>query len=103
MVQKWLIAALLVVAVGTLAVYALVQSTDDKDTRQEPRSALLGACGKAIIGDWFDNGRVDLLYEPGCYAAALNRLRGDGDPKIERRLAAEIARADLAAKFASPS
>lgn len=96
--RKWLLAGLLlVVALGALAVFALVESTDDTEARQEPRPELLGGCGGAIIGDWFDNGRVDLLYEPGCYTAALNQLRGDGDPEIERRLAAAITRASRAA------
>lgn len=94
---------LLVVALGALAVFALVESTDGTETRQEPRtenqqqprSDLLRRCGHAILADWFDNGQVDRVYQRGCYGTALILLPAEGETHAAR---AEIRRAYVAAR-----
>lgn len=108
MTRAWtlLLVVSLVAALGALTVFAFVESTDDADDRrtlpslgaysEEPSSDLTRACGDAILRDWFDNGRIDLLYGPRCYGAALNLLPEDGAPQF-KRLEAEIHRAYLAA------
>lgn len=35
------------------------------------------ACGSAILGDWFDNGHVDLLYDLPCYGEAIDAVPSD--------------------------
>lgn len=99
-----LLGVLLVAALGSLAAFALVESINDTDSRravrpvdanpQEPPSGLVRKCGHAVITDWFDNGRIDLVYDAGCYGAALSLLPEDGEIQ---HAAAEIHRAYLAA------
>ena len=35
------------------------------------------ACGSAVLGDWFDNGHVDLLYDLPCYGEAIDAVPSD--------------------------
>ena len=37
-------------------------------------SAAATACGEAVLDDWFDNGRVERLYEPQCYGEATDAI-----------------------------
>jgi len=106
MTRAWtvLLVVLLAATLGALVVLALVESTDDPDSErtvspldahsQEPPSGVLRKCGHAVVADWFDNGRIDLLYDSGCYGAALNLLPADGETQLA---VAEIQRAYLAA------
>lgn len=34
-------------------------------------------CGKKILGDWFDNGRIDRLYPLHCYEEAIDAIPDD--------------------------
>jgi hypothetical protein len=34
-------------------------------------------CGKKVLGDWFDNGRIDRLYPPHCYEDAIDAIPDD--------------------------
>lgn len=34
-------------------------------------------CGKKVLADWFDNGRVDRLYPPHCYEEAIDAIPKD--------------------------
>ena len=36
-----------------------------------------GSCGRAVIDDWYDNGRVDGTYALHCYDDAINTLPRD--------------------------
>jgi hypothetical protein len=40
-------------------------------------SAAPRPCGKAIVDDWFDNGRVDRLYDLECYEDADEAIPAD--------------------------
>jgi hypothetical protein len=35
------------------------------------------ACGKKVLADWFDNGRVDRLYPLNCYEEAIDAIPDD--------------------------
>lgn len=49
-------------------------------------------CGKAVLADWFDNSRIDRLYELPCYEEAIAaipeeiRVYGDAEEVIARAL-----------------
>ena len=34
-------------------------------------------CGKKVLGDWFDNGRIDRLYPLNCYEEAIDAIPDD--------------------------
>jgi hypothetical protein len=34
-------------------------------------------CGKKVLADWFDNGRIDRLYPPHCYEDAIDAIPDD--------------------------
>jgi hypothetical protein len=34
-------------------------------------------CGKKVLGDWFDNGRIDRLYPLNCYEEAIDAIPAD--------------------------
>ena len=34
-------------------------------------------CGKKVLADWFDNGRIDRLYPPHCYEEAIDAIPDD--------------------------
>lgn len=40
-------------------------------------SALAANCGKQVVNDWYDNGRVDTIYPLSCYRAAIRILPTD--------------------------
>jgi len=35
------------------------------------------ACGKKVLADWFDNGRIDRLYKLNCYEEAIDAIPDD--------------------------
>ncbi len=37
-------------------------------------------CGKKILADWFDNGRVDRIYPLNCYEEAIDAIPADLKP-----------------------
>jgi hypothetical protein len=37
-------------------------------------------CGKKVLADWFDNGRIDRLYPPHCYEEAIDAIPADIGP-----------------------
>lgn len=34
-------------------------------------------CGKQVLGDWFDNGRIDKIYPLNCYEEAIDAIPED--------------------------
>lgn len=42
-----------------------------------PAPALAAGCGEAVVADWRDNGRIDRVYAPRCYRAAVKELPED--------------------------
>jgi hypothetical protein len=34
-------------------------------------------CGKKVLADWFDNGRIDRLYKLNCYEEAIDAIPAD--------------------------
>ena len=65
-------------------------------------------CGKKVLADWFDNGRIDRLYPLNCYEEAIdaipNDLRdyADAEDVITRALQAALS-GKLAPGGADPS
>lgn len=59
------------------------------------------ACGKKVLADWFDNGRIDRLYPLNCYEEAIDAIPddlrdyADAEDVITRALQAAL-RGDLA-------
>lgn len=37
-------------------------------------------CGKRVLADWFDNGRIDRLYPLNCYEEAIDAIPADLKP-----------------------
>jgi len=64
-------------------------------------SAAATPCGKKVLADWFDNGRIDRLYPLHCYEEAIDAIPdelrdyADAEEVIERALQAAL-RGDLA-------
>jgi len=83
-------AALVVLLAGGLVALALVGTA----TAATP-------CGKKVLADWFDNGRIDRLYPLHCYEEAIDAIPdelrdyADAEEVIERALQAAL-RGDLA-------
>jgi hypothetical protein len=59
------LAALLGVATATLVALAL------------PATAMATPCGDKVLADWFDNGRIDRLYDGHCYEDAIDAIPSD--------------------------
>ena len=38
------------------------------------------ACGKKVLADWYDNGRIDRLYPLNCYEEAIDAIPDDLKP-----------------------
>ena len=53
-------------------------------------------CGKKVLADWFDNGRIDHLYPPHCYEDAIDAIPdelrdyADAEEVISRALQASL-------------
>ena len=65
-------------------------------------------CGKKVLADWFDNGRIDRLYPLNCYEEAIDAIPddlrdyADAEDVITRALQAAL-RGDLAPGGADPT
>jgi LPXTG-motif cell wall-anchored protein len=59
------LAALLGVLAATLVALAL------------PATAMATPCGDKVLADWFDNGRIDRLYDLHCYEDAIDAIPAD--------------------------
>jgi hypothetical protein len=76
-------------------------------TTAEPAGAAT-ACGKKVLADWFDNGRIDRLYPLNCYEEAIDAIPADlrdyadAEDVITRALQAAL-RGELAPGGADPS
>ena len=61
-----------------------------------PASAATTPCGKKVLNDWWDNGRVDRLYPLHCYEEAIDgipqdiRDYSDAEQVISRALQAAV-------------
>jgi hypothetical protein len=42
-----------------------------------PRTAMASVCGDKVLADWFDNGRIDRLYQAHCYEEAIDSIPAD--------------------------
>lgn len=58
--------ALLVVVLSTLAALTVASS-----------ASAATPCGKKVLADWFDNGRIDRIYPFHCYEEAINSIPPD--------------------------
>lgn len=73
----------------------------------EPASAAT-KCGKKVLADWFDNGRIDRLYPLNCYEEAIDAIPddlrdyADAEDVITRALQAAL-RGELAPGGPDPS
>ena len=63
---------------GLLAVFAAVLAV------ASPAGAA-SSCGRAVIDDWYDNGRVDGTYALHCYDDAIDTLPRDVRGLLERQ------------------
>jgi len=65
-------------------------------------------CGKKVLADWFDNGRIDRLYPLHCYEEAIDAIPddirdyADAEEVISRALQSAL-RGDLAEGGCDPS
>jgi hypothetical protein len=42
-----------------------------------PATAMASPCGDKVLADWFDNGRIDRLYDLHCYEEAIDAIPSD--------------------------
>ena len=83
-----------------VAVLALALSAAAALSTASPASAAT-QCGKKVLADWFDNGRIDRLYPLNCYEEAIDAIPddlrdyADAEDVITRALQAAL-RGDLA-------
>jgi hypothetical protein len=42
-----------------------------------PATAMASKCGDKVLADWFDNGRIDRLYDLHCYEEAIDSIPSD--------------------------
>ena len=42
-----------------------------------PSPAMASVCGDKVLADWFDNGRIDRLYQAHCYEEAIDAIPED--------------------------
>jgi hypothetical protein len=42
-----------------------------------PSTAMASDCGDKVLADWFDNGRIDRLYQAHCYEEAIDSIPAD--------------------------
>lgn len=42
-----------------------------------PGTAMASPCGDKVLADWFDNGRIDRLYDAHCYEDAIDAIPRD--------------------------
>jgi len=60
----------LIAIVALLASAVVASSVPDTASAATP-------CGKKVLGDWFDNGRIDRLYPLHCYEEAIDAIPDD--------------------------
>ncbi|HLF68609.1 MAG TPA: hypothetical protein VI503_04635 [Gaiellaceae bacterium] len=46
-------------------------------------AAAITPCGKKVLEDWYDNGRIDRLYPPHCYEEAIDGIPSDIGPYVD--------------------
>ncbi len=62
-----------------------------------PGPAMASVCGDKVLADWFDNGRIDRLYQAHCYEEAIDAIPDDlrdyanAEEIISRALQASLA------------
>jgi hypothetical protein len=59
-----------------LAIVALLASAAVALSAPDTSSAAT-SCGKKVLADWFDNGRIDRLYPLHCYEEAIDAIPDD--------------------------
>lgn len=68
------LAVLLALAIASSAILLTRSLTSSANDSSELPAAVAARCGDLVIRDWFDNGRFDNPYRPGCYNRALDSL-----------------------------
>jgi hypothetical protein len=68
------VAAELVRAIGALAVVLLLVATGCGASASAGED---DACGRAVLADWGEDGRIDHEYRDTCYLAAMDTLPED--------------------------
>lgn len=90
-----------------VAVLALAVSAFAALSTASPAGAAT-ECGKKVLADWFDNGRIDRLYPLNCYEEAIDAIPddlrdyADAEDVITRALQAAL-RGELAPGGADPT
>ena len=67
---------------AVLALLALLASAFVALSVAGPASAQAN-CGRKVLEDWYDNGRVDKLYQPHCYEDAIDQIPRDLGPYVD--------------------
>jgi hypothetical protein len=67
---------------AVLALLALLASAFVALSVVAPASAQAN-CGRKVLEDWYDNGRVDKLYDPHCYEDAIDQIPRDLGPYVD--------------------
>jgi hypothetical protein len=65
-----------------VAVLALALSAVAALSTASPAGAAT-ECGKKVLADWFDNGRIDRLYPLNCYEEAIDAIPDDIGPYVD--------------------
>jgi hypothetical protein len=60
-----------VLVLGALAALSLASSASAAPAASATK------CGKQVLADWFDNGRIDRLYPLNCYEEAIDAIPDD--------------------------
>jgi hypothetical protein len=73
-----------------------------------PASTASSECGKKVLADWFDNGRIDRLYPLHCYEDAIDLIPKDLLPyadaeEVISRALAQALRGEIAPGSCDPS
>lgn len=73
-----------------------------------PPAAASSECGKKVLADWFDNGRIDRLYPLHCYEDAIDLIPKDLRPyadaeEVISRALAQALRGEIAPGGCDPT
>ncbi len=63
--------------------------------------AVASACGDKVLQDWYDNGRIDRLYDAHCYEDAIDAIPTDLGPYVDaEEVITRALQASLSGKLA---
>lgn len=92
-----ILGAVLALLAGVLVALALADQADASS-----------ACGRKVLGDWYDNGRIDRIYPLHCYEDAIDLIPEDLLPyadaeEVISRALAQALKNELAPGGCDPS